>query len=81
MEACELDKLKSLKAAEGQHVTFIMHSLVQNCSPFFIFDRVSVTLSVSMSPGKIYPAHEQKEYQANLALGTSEQPEEGKLLK
>ena len=34
-----------------------------------------------MSPGKIYPAHEQKEYQANLALGTSEQPEEGKLLK
>ena len=58
-----------------------MHSLVQNCPPFFIFDRVSVTLSVSMSPGKIYPAHEQKEYQANLALGTSEQPEEGKLLK
>ena len=74
MEACELDKLKSSlqESLSNQRTTCNLHQAV-NKSTCALFPSATI---FGKSPGKTYPAHEQKECQANLALETFEPPEE-----
>ena len=73
MEACELDKLKSSlqESRSNQRTTCNLHQAVNKSTCALI----SSATIFGKSPGKTYPAHEQKECQANLALETFEPPE------
>ena len=75
MEACELDKLKSSLQESRSNQQTTCNLIKLSTSPHVLFLITSAT-TFGKSPGKTYPAHEQKECQANLALETFEPPEE-----